>query len=884
MNVLTNKDTTYAQVYSGNLELDMASKGGYERLMKEGMSFYKELMRQISEKKINQSSLRNMLPTMRLYLMSGNDNPFCNFLSSQGYQFSDLFIDMTSSPLKGLNGKCHLYSLNADSMQIDTINIFVTQNDTSRVNFGGQVKNRKDNPQFVFDARFDGYIFEKGAGVNVRYYDAENKLGLALGAEASMEEKGIRFHLMPDRPIVGYREFSLNKDNYIFLGDDKRIDAKVDLIADDGTGLKLFTTPNEEALQDLTLSVNKLNLEQVTSVLPYMPRMSGMANGDFHVLQTKEQLSVTSDISVDKMTYEHCPLGNIGTEFVYLPNADGSHSVDGRLTRNDEEVMTIKGTYKQTGGGVLDAQLGLDRFPLSMVNGFIPQQLMGLEGYGEGKVDIKGSLHAPQVNGEVYLDSAYLFSIPYGVNLRFDNDPVRIVGSNLLFENFEMYAHNNNPLNIYGNLDFSNLDNMKMNIKMRAMNYQLIDAKMTSRSLTYGKAFVDFYGTIKGDMDNLKMRGTLDVLGNTDMSYVLKNSPLTTDDQLKELVTFTNFGDTAVVNVKKPPLTGLDMDLSMNIEQGAQVKCDLNAERSNYVNLEGGGSLRMLYNSVDNLRLIGRYTLNNGEMKYALPVIPLKTFTIQNGSYIEFLGDPMNPKLNIIATERMNALVSAETGNSRNVAFDVGVKVSKTLQNMGLEFTLEAPEDMTIQNELATMGTAQRGKLAVTMLTTGMYLADGNTSAFSMNSALNSFLQNEISNIAGSALKTMDLSVGMDNSTSSDGKSHTDYSFKFAKRFWNNKLSIIIGGKVSSGSSQQTQENQSFIDNVSFEYRLDQTAMRYVRLFYDKNSDDLLEGRIIEYGGGVVLRRKMNKFGELFDFRKNKDIVPPLLPDSTKQQ
>ena len=55
------------------------------------------------------------------------------------------------------------------------------------------------------------------------------------------------------------------------------------------------------------------------------------------------------------------------------------------------------------------------------------------------------------------------------------------------------------------------------------------------------------------------------------------------------------------------------------------------------------------------------------------------------------------------------------------------------------------------------MSVEERGKIAVTMLTTGMYLADGNTSGFSMNSALSSFLQNEINQIAGSALKTLDL-------------------------------------------------------------------------------------------------------------------------------
>src|SRR5574344_431362 len=882
LDILADNDTTFAQVFSGNLELDVNSSDGYKTIINKGTRFYKTLLAQIDKKYIDQKELRKILPNLNFYLMSGDENPFCDVMRLYGIKFTDLLIDMSTSPEKGLNGNWHLYSLDADSTRLDTMNLSIYQ-DTAQVRFAGQVKNAKDNPQFVFDARFDGYVLAKGAGLNVKYYDSDDRLGASIGAVATVEDKGVRFRLLPDRPILGYKEFNLNKDNYIYLGNDKRVEADVNLIADDGTGVKIFSTPNEEVLQDLTVSVNKFDLEKIISVLPYMPRMTGTLNGDFHVLQTKEQLSVMSDLSVANMTYEHSPVGNISTELVYLPKEDGSHYVDGRLMLNENEVMTVKGSYKSEKGGYLDAKLGMEKFPLAMVNGMVPNHLMGLQGYGEGSLDVKGPVKAPQVNGEIYLDSAYLISEPYGVNLRFDNDPVRIVGSNLLLENFEMYAHNNNPLNIYGNVDFANPDHVNMNIKMRASDFQLVNAKRTRRSLLYGNMFVDFGGYIRGALDNLQMRGQLGVSGNTDITYILKDSPLNTDDQLKDLVTFTDFQDTVTNNVVKPPLTGLNMDLSVNVEEGARVMCDLNADHSNYVNLEGGGDLRMLYNT-EGLKLIGRYTLNNGEMKYALPVIPLKTFTIQNGSYIEFTGDPMNPKLNMSATERMNALVSSSTETTgRNVAFDVGVKVTQTLKHMGLEFTLDAPEDMTVKNELAAMSIDRRGKLAVTMLTTGMYLSDGNTSSFSMNNALNSFLQNEITSITGNALKSMDLTLGMDNNTSSDGRLHTDYSFKFAKRFWNNRLSIVIGGKVSS-SAEENKENQSFIDNVSFEYRLDQTAMRYVRLYYDKASNDLLEGRIMEYGGGFVLRKKMSNFGELFDFRKNKSSLPPLMSDSTKQK
>jgi hypothetical protein len=251
-------------------------------------------------------------------------------------------------------------------------------------------------------------------------------------------------------------------------------------------------------------------------------------------------------------------------------------------------------------------------------------------------------------------------------------------------------------------------------------------------------------------------------------------------------------------------------------------------------------------------------------MKYALPIIPLKTFTIRDGSYIEFTGDPMNPTLNITATENTKATVSGTNGVGRSVNFDCGVIITKTLNDMGLEFTLDAPEDMALHNELQSMSLEQRGKLAVTMLTTGMYLADGNTSGFSMNSALSSFLQSEINNITGNALKTLDLSIGLDNTTDASGVMHTDYSFKFAKRFWNNRLKVQIGGKVSTGAEAAAGQQQSFFDNVTMEYRLTPTSNQYVSLFYNQNAYDWLEGYTGEYGGGYMWKRKLDSFWDIF--------------------
>ena len=259
----------------------------------------------------------------------------------------------------------------------------------------------------------------------------------------------------------------------------------------------------------------------------------------------------------------------------------------------------------------------------------------------------------------------------------------------------------------------------------------------------------------------------------------------------------------------------------------------------------------------------------------------------------------MNPRLSITAKEKNKAMVE-ENGVKKSVLFECGVVLSKTLQDMGLEFVIEAPEDSYVSDELSMLTLEERGKRAVTMLTTGMYLTENNTSSFTMNSALSSFLQQEINQIAGSALRTLDLSVGMETSSDETGRMHTDYSFKFAKRFWNNRLSVSVGGKISTGSDVSGQNNTFFdnvelqyrtsdisnqylfFDNVELQYRTSDISNQYLQLFYKRAVYDFLEGYVGQYGAGYMWKRKLQNFRDIFQFGdKNLEMRRRMLGNGT---
>ena len=886
LDVYTQRDTTHAVADCGDFHLNMDAHGGYKVLLSRLNILQKEVLEQFKNRRIDQVKIRRNFPMGHIAISTGKDNFISRFAQYCGYHFKSVDMDLNASPIAGLNGYLNIDSLVANGIQLDTIRANVmTQGDTIR--YAARIENNKKNPQYVFRALAKGELQDLGSNIDVRIYDANNRLGVDVGVMAMLQDDGVKLSLLDTHPILGYKKFTANDDNYLKLGDDGRVSANFILTASGGMGVRVYTNDeNEDALQDITVSMSNFNLDKVLSVIPYMPDISGVMDGDFHVIQTKEELSVSSNLQIDNLIYEKCPMGDVGTEFTYMPKSDGSHYVDGFLTHEGEEVASVKGTYKSEGTGYLDAEVCMEKLPLCFVNGFVPDQIVGLKGYGEGTVVMKGALSKLDIDGEVYLDSAYLVSVPYGVSMRFANDPVKITDSKLIFENFMMYANNESPLNIQGSLDFSDMERMMLDVKMRAKNFLLIDAKENARSEVFGKAYVNFYGRMNGLLSRLNMRGKLDVLGNTDMTYILRESELTTDNQLEELVKFTDFRNGQQETVVRPTIDGFDMLLSLSIDESAHILCALNADQTNYIDLMGGGDLQMKYNPVDNIQITGKYTLNNGEMKYSLPVIPLKTFTIQDGSYIEFTGDPFDPTLSIKATENIKSTVNEGQGTGRTVDFVCGVSLTKTLSKPGIQFIISSPNDMTMQDELNTMSIEEQGKVAVTMLASGMYLAGGNTSSFSMNNALSTFLNSEINNIAGSAMRSLGLDLGMtvDNSMNSTGSLHTDYNFKFAKRFFNNRLSFTVGGHLSSGAEMENvRNNEAFFNNVELQYRLNDGASQYLRAFYNNNTYDWLEGQIGEYGVGVMWQRKLQNFMDIFRFASKKRMAVGDVPISPTQ-
>ena len=883
------QNRVFTHLVSGDMKLNLSARSGVEPLIRQSTHFVDVLMRQIDEKALDHAELREALPTAILSFSAGKENPLAYFLATQNISYQDASMKFGTAPDWGINGKAAIHTLKVDTLQLDTI-FFTVKQDTTSMKLRAGVINGPKNPQFSFSTAITGEIRDRDAELLVDYKNEKGETGVLLGVNARPlfeghgKGNGIAFTLIPENPIIAFQKFHFNeKHNWIYLHKNMRVYANVDMWDDEGMGFRIHSVPGDTvSLQNIDVEIRRIRLAELSSVLPYFPEITGLFSAEAHYVQTEKDLQLSAELSIDELIYERQRIGDVTLGATWLPGEQGKQYLNAYLNHDQAEVLLADGKLIPTGTGKdsLEVNMELDHFPLRVANVFVPDQMVTLSGDLDGNLKITGSTEQPLINGELSLDSVAVLSRQYGARFMFDNRPVQINNNRLLFDKFAIYTTSKNPFTIDGYVDFRDMSRPMANLNMLAQNYTLLDAKRTRESLVYGKVFADFRATVKGPLDGLNMRGNISLLGNTDVSYILTDSPLTVQDRLGSLVTFTSFSDTTTVVRQEVPtvsLGGLDMVMMVHIDPSVRLKVDLDASNDNRIELEGGGDLSMKYTPQGDLTLTGRYTLSGGLMKYALPVIAAKEFAIDNGSYVEWTGNPMDPMLNFKATDRIRASVSeGENGGTRTVNFDVSIVIKNRLDDLSFAFDVSAPEDATIQNELTAMGAEERGKQALYIMVMKTYLGTGpigggggGVGKLNMGSALNSVLSSQINSLMGN-LKNASVSVGIEDHDLSDtGGKRTDYSFRYSQRLFNNRFQIVIGGKVSTGENA-TNNAESFIDNISLEYRLDRTGTRYVRLFYDKNYESVLEGEITETGVGLVLRKKLDKLSELFIFKKKK--------------
>ena len=861
------------------------------------------------------SDLMAVLPNAHISLHMGTEHPLQTLLEQYNISLEALDADLLTSPDLGINGRIQLHQLQYDTLQCDEAVLQLTTLSPSRpilfdhlthvsqmlpsesmrplllFNLSSQFSSdRQDkyynHPLLQVDLTLEGdrrehqppYKIIGSAQTDLVAMNLDldwlrdHELYYSLGASGYYNAHGFGISLSNKDIYLAGEQLRANEDNALFyFHKDNQIFANLELTNPRGTKISLHSDLDEPSnVQSLLCNIQRLELSDLSRVL-HLPRMSGRTFMDVRIERVDDQYRATGDLSVNEMTYMDGSLGNVSVAFFYEPRDNASHYVTAQVSSNGNLALTADGIYhSREQKEALDMKATFESFPLRLANPFLGGNLISLEGTLDGSLAITGTPKNPLLNGRPHITDGSIALALTGNKYNLDSRPLPISQSRLTLEDYQLTLQGKETsLYLDGWISLFGPEALKSDLRLYADHAQVIDSKYHNKQSIYGRAILSADLRLQGYLTAPQLRGSVTLHGGTNATYVMSQASIKAQDNMSGVVEFVNLTDSvaeeAPSELRTHTLGRMDLSVALHIEPAVQIGVDLSSRGQDYVRIQGGGDLRLKYPPLGTMSLVGRYDFNGGEVQYEFPVVGRRHFDINPESYLVWSGEPMDPYLHFIASQKVRADVT-EGDHSHKVDFEVSIKADENLKDMSLAFDLAAPEDLGTQTKLSAMSNEERGKQAVAMLVSGTFLAS-DLGQMSVEQVLSSVAMSELNNLTGKLLQGTNLSLGMELGGYDQSQlQQTNYTYSFSRRFLNDRIRFVIGGRVASGNLPTNYE-QTFIDNVTFEYRLDEAGRQYVTLFHRRNTDNMLEGIVTETGAGYLVKLKTRRFVDLLDPR-----------------
>ena len=465
----------------------------------------------------------------------------------------------------------------------------------------------------------------------------------------------------------------------------------------------------------------------------------------------------------------------------------------------------------------LRADVRLDDIPLELVNGIIDADDIDLEGVVRMQATADGLPAKRDLSAVLLPLGAGARYKPYDVSLRLGETPVVMENNHVKLDDLRIYSADSSYLALNGGV---NLNTMLLDINLAADRFSPVRLSPEGAFPVYGELATNIRGRVSGPLDNILADVSVTVLPVTDITYPIDQKNL------------------------------------------AQVKPH--------------GTVKLRYGTADGeLDLGGILHVDDGLVRYSPKMYPMMPFRVDSTSSIRFNGPLGRTMLDVSASQQVKADVQSQDEETRRVVFNTGVRVRGMLDSLGLNaigFFLEAPEDETVSRELSTMDEETREGIAATLLATGMYMGKSNVAAqrdgYALSSIINSRINAAMANSRMGNIIDVDISSGQTQHAS--GKTN-DMNIAISKSLFKDKLRITVGSVISD--NPEVNKVNGLFNRISADYKLTPTGNVFLRLFSQRDYDNIFEGEFRKSGAGVGFTRQWKRTQRTFDLTADADIT-----------
>lgn len=592
----------------------------------------------------------------------------------------------------------------------------------------------------------------------------------------------------------------------------------------------------------------------------------------------------TRGFKIDDIVYDGNQVGNMKVSAVW-DNARKGVFAKMDLEKDEQHLMNIKGVVLPAKQYV-KMKAVLDNVPLNYIMPVAREYLSNFKGYVGSDINVEGELSDLKINGYVYLKDA-MFKVNYtGVTYSI-SDSIKMDGNHFYAKNFKVWDDNNNVLIFNGDITHDKFTSFKYKMSLNMRDFAVLNNPKARKNMVYGTFYVNGKNlTLEGTETGVSLTGEL---SNADKTVV----NITLPESVIEANTYDNIIYVKHEEEKKDSIVDSNplrsnFDIYANLSVELTDKATFNVALSDGAMVRGNGKLRVLYE--DNLlSLFNRFSVTDGYLKVKLTGLPTKKFTLQEGSYVDFTGDPMNLKFNATATYGLTADLSTLSSSfstmgmsSTRVPVNCNLIASGSLTDMNLSYDVTVPKaDEEIQKTVGSIISTDDIRIKEFAYLLGVGIFYDPTGGVQGNSALVSFASSSLTSALNGVLGNVSdkFTLGTDVNSSEDF-SDVEVSVSASTKLANDKL--LLSANVGYQTNTNGGDNP-FMTDFDVEYLLGKTGMFRIKAYNHTNNDFYRVNKNMQ-GLGVSFVRESKQFNQLFriknEFNSIKKRNEYLTPDS----
>lgn len=598
-------------------------------------------------------------------------------------------------------------------------------------------------------------------------------------------------------------------------------------------------------------------------------RFAGPIEGRVRVKNIYEIPLIFADINSPRLSFNDTELGKLNLRS-FWDNQEKALLAKLTIGETDNAIIAADGKYiTSTDSAHFD--ISLNDLQLKIIADILQGIVNDIDAKVNGDLAIEGKLSKLNYKGALNITDGS-FTVDYtNVPYTFSGDLISR-NSRFFFRDLNLYDAFNNKGNIIGYLDLHNLPNVGYLFDIQTDKLLVMNTTAKENDYFYGTIYYNGNAKIEGNLDETKISGVGKTLDNTECNIPVSYSELT------GAYDFLLFASDTVVEqtiAQQPTSSNLSMDFMVTVTSNALAQIIFDPRVGDIIKARGNGDLHLKMDNGGDIKLYGKYQIDEGDYLFTLKNLINKKLIIEKGGTIAWSGDPLNGQVNLIANYETKAspqpLLDSSVNASKRIPVTCQVNLKNNLLSPDISYNIVVPSSSTQVNEiLATLTEDEKTLQFFSLLLQGAFISSSKESNVNTTAVSLEVLSNQFNNLLSQIDPNMNVSVNYRMAT--DELTSNEFEFDISRQFWNERILVNVNGYTDFGgngeNNQTNTQNSEFAKNVSVEMKLNKQGTIKIKGFSRSNEDELNEKKENTNGVGFFFTKDFDRIQDIFNRKK----------------